>query len=94
MFDRLHCRIYTFSGALAADGILTGAKFTLRPSLAFSYWQPCCTALEQWASAKLCGVDKEGTFAPRLRHLYFAGRPSRWASAHILVSCDVIFGDH
>jgi len=29
--------IYTFSGALAPDGILPGAKFTLRPNLAFSY---------------------------------------------------------
>jgi len=29
--------IYSFSGALAPDGILPGAKFTLRPSLAFSY---------------------------------------------------------
>ena len=29
--------IYTFSGALAPDGILPGAKFTLCPSLAFSY---------------------------------------------------------
>jgi len=27
----------TFSGALPPDGILPGAKFTLRPSLAFSY---------------------------------------------------------
>jgi len=33
--------------------ILPGAKFTLRPSFAFSY---IGTALEQWASAKLCGV--------------------------------------
>ena len=29
--------IYTFSWALALDGILQHAKFTLRPSLAFSY---------------------------------------------------------
>jgi len=29
--------IYTFSGALARDGILPDAKFTLHPSLAFSY---------------------------------------------------------
>jgi len=34
-----HLTIYTFSGALAPDRILPGAKFTLspRPSLAFSY---------------------------------------------------------
>jgi len=52
------------------------------------YWLCYCTALEQWASAKLCGVVayKEwnyGTFAPR--HFQqrappiFRGRPSRWA---------------
>ena len=29
--------VYTFLRALAPDGILPGAKFTLRPSLAFSY---------------------------------------------------------
>jgi len=29
----------------------------LRPqSLALSYWQRYCTALEQWARAKLCGI--------------------------------------
>jgi len=29
--------IYTFSGALARDRVLRGAKFMLRPSLAFSF---------------------------------------------------------
>jgi len=38
----------------------------------------CCTALKQRASAKLCGIQQG-------HHLYSAGRPSRWASAHILV---------
>jgi len=42
------------------------------------YWQRYCTALEQWLSAKFCGVR-------RGRHLYSAGWPSRSASAHILV---------
>jgi len=39
MFGRLlGCyTIYTFPGAVAPDRILSGAKFTLRPSLAFSY---------------------------------------------------------
>ena len=27
------------------------------PSLALSYWQRYCTAVEQWARAKLCGVE-------------------------------------
>jgi len=38
MFGRLQAGIlYTFSRALAPKGILPGAKFTLRPSLALSY---------------------------------------------------------
>ena len=77
----------TFSEALAPDGILPGAKFTLRPSLAFSYWQRYCMALQQRASAKLCGVVQgmELRKFRRGRHVYSAGRPSRWASAHIPV---------
>jgi len=40
MFGRLlrWYTIYTLSGALAPNGILPGAKFTLCPSLAFSYF--------------------------------------------------------
>ena len=39
MFGRLlgWYTIYTTSGAVAPDGILPGAKFTLGPSLAFTY---------------------------------------------------------
>jgi len=52
------------------------------------YWQRYCTALEQRASAKLCGVVEgmELLNFRRGRHLYSARRPSRWASAHILVN--------
>jgi len=53
---------------LLRNEILTGAKFTLRPpSLALSYWQRYCTAVEQWANfvALTTGL-----------HLYVAGRPS------------------
>jgi len=47
-----------FRRLLPGNGILPGAKFTLRPSsLALSYWQRYCTALEQWARAKFCGVE-------------------------------------
>ena len=55
MFDHLlHYNIYTFLGALAPNGILPGAsKCCVLP-----YWQHYCTALEQWASAKLCGVEQ------------------------------------
>jgi len=48
-------------------------------SCALLYWQRYCTALEQWASAKFAAFSRE-------RHLYSAGRPSRWASARILVA--------
>jgi len=38
MFGRLlDWYIYTFPGAVAPKGIFPGAKFSLRPSLAFSY---------------------------------------------------------
>jgi len=53
--DRLNIH---FRPMLLGNGILTGAKFTLRPpSLAISDWQRYCTAVEQWARAKLCGVE-------------------------------------
>jgi len=42
------------------------------------YWQCYCMALEQWASANFAAFSRGS-------HLYLAGRPSRWASAHILV---------
>ena len=47
--------IFCFSFNSCPNGILPGAKFIMRPSLAF-YWQRYCTALEQWASAKRCSV--------------------------------------
>ena len=60
------CLAITWAGRLCIDfgrllphnGILPRASFTLRPpSLALSYWQRYCTAIEQWARAKLCGVE-------------------------------------
>jgi len=51
--------IYTFLGVLAPDGIVPGAKFTLCPSLAFSYIGSITAwhwAFQQRASDKLCGV--------------------------------------
>ena len=49
------------------------------------------SALKQQSSAKLCGVlwGMELRNVRRGHHLYSAGRPSRWASAHILV-CFVV----
>jgi len=91
-FSRLLCwhSLHIFSGALVPDRILPGAKFTLRPSLAFSYIGSV-TALHSssgrqpnfvaWYTVQ--GMELRNF--RRGRHLYSAGRPSRWASAHILV---------
>jgi len=52
---------YAFRGLLPCYGILPGAKFTLHASnclCALLYWQRYCTALQYWASAKLCGVEQ------------------------------------
>jgi len=48
--------IYKFSGLLLTDGILPGAKFTLRPKSCVLLWQRYCRALEQSASTKICGM--------------------------------------
>jgi len=64
---------------LPRNGILPGAKFTLRPSLALSYIGS--------VTAGHSSSRREPNFAAlnRGRHLYSAGRLSRWALAHILV---------
>jgi len=47
-----------FRQLLPHNRILPRAKFTLRPPcLMLSYWQRYCTALKQWARAKLCGIE-------------------------------------
>ena len=87
----VHCiGLYThFSGAFAPDGNLPGAMFTLRPSLR----SPILAALLHGirpvsVSHKLCGAVQGMELRKFLRRppsLYSAGRPSRWAPAHILV---------
>jgi len=85
-----------FRGLLPPVGILSGAKFTLRSSLAFSYIgsltarhsrsgrQPNFAAW--YHGFLLWEVRAHGTRNFRTgRHLYSFRRPSRWASAHILV---------
>jgi len=77
-----------FRGLLAPNGILPSAKSS--KSCVLLYWQRYCTALQQRPSGKLCGIS-QGMELPnfrRGRHLYSAGRPSRWALAHILVVSD------
>ena len=72
----LHSRCGHYIFALASQLISTG----------FAFWQRYCTALQQWASAKLCGVEQ------RAPPIYSAGRPSRWALAHILVNSAYVYG--
>jgi len=87
MFGRLldWYTIYTFSGALAPDGILSRANFTLRPILRY----PILAALLRGIPAAgvshtlRLGIRMELRNFGRGCHLYSAGRPSRWALAHI-----------
>ena len=70
-----------FRGLLPPDGILPGAKFTLRPSLAFFYIGS--VTARHSSSGRLPNFAawyKEWNYGT------FARRPSRWALAHILVS--------
>jgi len=88
MFGRLlgWYAIYTFSGALAPWRNFARCKIQLtsKPCVVV-YRQRYCTALQQRALAKLCGVVQwmELQNFCRGRHLYSAGRPSHWALAHI-----------
>jgi len=80
--------IYIFPGAVAPWQNFAQCKihFTFK-SCVLLYCQRYCMALQQRASAKLYGVV-QGMELPNFRrggHLYSAGRPSRWASAHIIV---------
>ena len=89
MFDRLlGCyTIYTFSGALAPTEFCQ-----VQNSLCvWVLHSPILAALLHGTpaavSAKLCGVVQGMELQKLCRgcHLYSAGRPSRWESAHILV---------
>ena len=74
-------RYIHFREFLLRNGILPGATFTLRPSLALSYFGN--------VTARHSSSGRRPNFAAlnRGRHLYSAGRlSSRWALAHILVS--------
>jgi len=66
-----------FLGLIARCKIRFASK-----SCVLIYWQRYFTALEQWASAKVCGVVQGMALRNfrRGRHQYSAGRPSRWAS--------------
>jgi len=68
-----------FRRHLPPNGILRGTKFTLHPSLAFSYIGSIAVSHSS--------SEHQPNFAAfsRGRHLYLALWPSRWASTHILV---------
>ena len=88
MFGRL-LGWYTidFRGLLLRDGILTRAKIHYVQVLHSPIFAALLHGTQQRASAKLCSVIQgmELRNFRRRRHLYSAGRPSRWVSAHILV---------
>jgi len=79
--------LYTFSGDLAPDGILPGAKFTLRPSLAFSYIGSVTT--RHFSSGRqpyFAAWYKEwnyGTFGEGATYNRLGGHHVRWATAYI-----------
>jgi len=80
--------MYTFLGAVAPDGISPRAKFTLRPSLAFSY----VGSVTARHSSKLCGVVQGMELpnfprGPGVTYIRLGGHHVRWATAHILVGC-------
>ena len=64
---------------LPRNGILPGAKFTLRPSLALCYIGSVT------ARHSRSGHQTKFAALSRGRHVYSAGWPSRWALAHILL---------
>ena len=72
-----------FPGLLPYNGIFVTCKIhSASNSCVLLYWQPYCTALKQWASAKVCGIVQgiELRSCCRWRRLYLAGWPSRLAS--------------
>jgi len=69
-----------FRWLLTPNGILPGAKFTLRPRELAAC--PPQSAPEQHFRDLFSTISIHFNSG---RHLYSAGRPSRWAPAHILV---------
>jgi len=82
----VHC-IYIFEGSCPWWHFTQCKIHFMSRSCVLLYWQRYCTALQQRASAKLCGMVQgiELRSFRRGRYLYLAGSQSRWASTHILV---------
>jgi len=72
--------IYIFGGSCPATKFFR-CKIHFRTSLAFSYIVSAAVTARHWSS----GRQPNFAALSRGRHLYLAGRPSRWALAHILV---------
>ena len=79
--------IYIFGGSCRWQNFARCKIHFMFKSCVLVYWQRYRTALQHQTSAKFCGVVQgmELQNFRRGRHLYSARRPSRWASAHILV---------
>jgi len=80
--------IYTFSRALPLTEFCTVQNSLYFQVLRYRILAALLHGTQQPSSAKLYGVVIQGMELPNFRrgcHLYSAGRPSRWASAHILV---------
>jgi len=80
----------TFWELLLPGRIVPGAKFTLRPSLAFAYIgsvtaRHSSSGCQPNFAKVIQGMELRNFH--RACHLYSAERPSLWASAHILVLC-------
>ena len=77
--------VYTFGGSCPWRNFARCKVHFSSKYCVLLYWQRYCTAVEQRPSAKLCGVVQgmELRNFRRGHQLYSAGRPSRWAPAHI-----------
>jgi len=77
----VHC-VYILGGSLPlVEFCNLQFAYSLRPSLAFCY---IGSVTARQSSSGRHRVRQTAAF-DRGRHLYSAGRPSRWSSAHILV---------
>ena len=65
--------------------LLASLGYPQQISTGFASWQRYCTASGSGRQPKFAALN-------RGRHLCSAGRPSRWALAHILVLCISLFG--
>jgi len=82
--------IHFFGSHAHPNGILPGVKFT--KSYVLLYWQCYCTTLEQWASAKLCGVVQgmELRKFRRRRHVYIQGGPKSGHPIYFAITLPIL----